>query len=122
MTSRSLVSFMTLLAISNTTIAGEKEDQLIAKLTQAYGGQALLNLKSYTIVDHYLTPTTGQSHTPSLMEVSESRQVLNVDIDNNRASYDTWSSGRSGSFQGATISDGEKAYSIKTHTCLLVGQ
>jgi len=112
MTPRSLVSFIALLSISGISIAGEKEDQLIAKLTQAYGGDALVNLKSYTIVDHYLTPTTGQSHSPSLMEVSSSKQVLSVDIANSRATYDTWSEGRSGAFQGATISDGEKAYTI----------
>ncbi len=112
MTPRLLVSLITILAVSSTSIAGEKEDQLIEKITQAYGGEALVNLNSYTIVDHFLSPTTGQSHTPSLMEVSTNKQVLSVDIKNNRAVYDTWNEGRSGSFQGATISDGEKAYTI----------
>jgi hypothetical protein len=100
------------LGISRNSIAAEKEDSLIAKLTQAYGGDALTNLSSYKIVDHYLSPTTGQSHSPSLMEISSSKQVLHVDIRNNRATYDSWNDGRSGAFQNAIISDTEKAYSI----------
>ncbi len=112
MTPRSLVSFMAILAISSAALAGEKEDQLIEKLTQAYGGEAITSLKSYTIVDHFLSPTTGQSHSPALMEVATNKQVLRVDIANNRSTYDTWSSGRSGAFQNSTLSDGEKAYTI----------
>lgn len=109
---RLLALLLTLLSVSSNSIAGEKEDRLIAKLTLAYGGEALKNLSSYTIVDHFLTPTTGQSHSPSLVEVSRSKQVLTVDIKNNRATYDTWNDGRSGAFQGAVISDGETAYSV----------
>jgi len=37
---------------------------------------------------------------------------LHVDIANKRANYDTWSEGRSEAFQGATISNGDKAYTI----------
>ncbi len=116
MTPRSLVPFIALIIFSSASLAEsdgkEKEKKLIEKVTQAYGGKALTELKSYRIVDHYLTPTTGQSHTPSLMEVSSSKQVLHVDIANNRTTLDNWSEGRSGAFQGATISDGDKAYSI----------
>lgn len=112
MTPRSLVSFITMFAISSAAIAGEKEDQLIANLTQAYGGEALTNLKSYSIEDHFLSPTIGQSHDPSLVEISRSKGILSVDISNNRATYDNWSEGRSGGFQNSIISDGDKAYTI----------
>jgi glyoxylase-like metal-dependent hydrolase (beta-lactamase superfamily II) len=112
MTQRLLVPLLTLLAVSSNSIAGEKEDKLIEKLSKAYGGEALTSLSSYKIVDQFLAPTTGQSHSPSLMEVSISRQVLEVDLKNNRAIYDTWNEGRSGAFQSAVISDGEKAYTI----------
>ena len=112
MTYRLLTVCIALLSTSGASIAAEKEDKLIEKLTQAYGGSALVNLKSYTLTDHYLNPTSGQSHSPTLMEVSSSKQVLSVDIANNRATYDTWSEGRSGAFQGTTISDGKKAYSV----------
>ncbi|MFQ3243598.1 MAG: glyoxylase-like metal-dependent hydrolase (beta-lactamase superfamily II) [Arenicella sp.] len=112
MTQRLLVSLLTLLAVSSNSIAGEKEDKLIEKLSEAYGGEALTSLSSYKIVDHFLAPTSGQSHSPSLMEVSSSKQVLQVDLKNNRAIYDTWNQGRSGAFQGSIISDGEKAYTI----------
>jgi len=74
MTPRSLISFIALISISGASLAGEKEQDLIDKITQAYGGKAFSELKSYRIVDHFLAPTTGQSHTPSLMEVSSSKQ------------------------------------------------
>lgn len=112
MTQRLLISLLTLLAVASNSFAGEKEDSLIDKLSKAYGGEALTSLSSYKIVDHFLAPTTGQSHTPSLMEVSNIKQILQVDLKNNRAIYDTWNLGRSGAFQGAVISDGEKAYTI----------
>ncbi len=116
MTPRSLVPFIALVFFSSALLASndekQRKEELIAKVTQAYGGKALTELKSYRIVDHYLTPTTGQSHTPSLMEVSSTKQVLHVDMANNRAAYDSLSEGRSGAYQRATISDGEKAYNI----------
>jgi glyoxylase-like metal-dependent hydrolase (beta-lactamase superfamily II) len=112
MTQRLLVSLLILLTVSSSSIAGEKESKLIDKLSNAYGGEALTSLTSYKIVDHFLAPTTGQSHSPSLMEISSSKQVLHVDLKNNRAIYDTWNEGRSGAFQGTVISDGQKAYTI----------
>lgn len=95
-----------------TAFAGEQEDDLIAKITETYGGDALLNISNYRIEDHFLSPTTGQSHTPSLTEIGNSSQVLLVDIENNNAVFDTWGSGRSGGFQGSTVSDGTKAHTV----------
>ena len=112
MTSRTLILFAAVLAVSSTALAGEKEQQLIDKVTQAYGGDALTNMENYTLVDHYLRPIDGQSHSPELMEISDSKQILTVDIANNRASLDNWGNGRSGSSQYLTISDGEQAYTI----------
>ena len=94
------------------TFAGEKEDELIAKITEAYGGEAIVNLSSYQIQERYLSPSTGQGHSPTLDEIGQSSQVLKVDINNNKAVYDSWSEGRSGGSQYSTISDGEKAYNI----------
>ena len=76
---RLLALLLTLLSVSSNSIAGEKEDRLIAKLTLAYGGEALKNLSSYTIVDHFLTPTTGQSHSPSLVASRSVTQQASFD-------------------------------------------
>lgn len=111
----SLLAAMTFSA-TFSAFADDEEDaalaQTIEKIILAYGGEKLLSLSSYSIDDQFLSPTIGQGHRPDLVEVGESAQSLRVDIKANKSSYDTWSEGRSGGFQGATISDGKKAYSI----------
>ena len=101
-----------LLAIPTLILAAEKEDELISKVTAAYGGEALVNLENYRIEEHYLSATIGQSHSPSLNEIGQTSQILIVDIKNNAASFENWSGGRGGSFQGATLSNGEEAWTI----------
>jgi hypothetical protein len=86
MTPRLLVSLLALLAVSSNSYGGENQHTLIDKITQAYGGESLTSLSNYKIVDHFLTPTTGQSHSPKLMEISSTKQVLHVDLENNRVS------------------------------------
>lgn len=95
-----------------TVIAGEAEDELIAKVTQAYGGDALLNMSNYRIEERYISPTGGQGHRAGLVEIGKSAQVLTVDLKNNKAVYDSWNFGRQGGSQYATVSDGEKAQNI----------
>jgi len=55
-----------LLAIPTLILAAEKEDELISKVTAAYGGEALVNLENYRIEELYLSAAIGQSHSPSL--------------------------------------------------------
>jgi len=70
-------------------MAGEKEDALIGKITQAYGGDIVLNLSNYRVNTNYLSPTTGQSRSPDLSEIGSSTQILTVDLKNNKSiSYD----------------------------------
>ena len=107
-----IISLITLLLIPMAAYAGEAEDELIAKVTAAYGGDAVVNLTSYKITEGFIAPASGQSHSPDLTEVGRAKQVLLVDTKNNRAVYDTLFDGRGGQFQNATASDGEKAYTI----------
>ncbi len=55
---------ITALLLPSTTLAGEKEEALIQQITDAYGGDAIRNLTSYTILKKMLAPSTGQSRTP----------------------------------------------------------
>jgi len=92
--------------------AGDAEDELIAKVVSAYGGEAIANLSNYMIDEQYLTITVGQGHSPELNEVGRSRQVLHRDIENNKTAYDSWSEGRGGNSQYSTLVDGEKAHAV----------
>lgn len=100
------------LAVPFTAFAGEKEDALIAKITDAYGGHALINLSNFTVRDEFLNVTFGQGHTPNLRDLGRSRQILTMDVKNKKAVYDTWFEGRGGANQNSTVSDGEKAYNV----------
>lgn len=104
------------LSLPIAVCAGEKEDELIAKITAAYGGDAVINLSSFSVEEHFLSPTTGQSNSPSLTEIGNSSQFLLVNVANKKASYDTWFEGRSGGFQNSTVTDGEKAHNINYQT------
>lgn len=99
-----------------TSVAGDKEDTLIEKITTAYGGDALVNLSSYKIDEKFISPATGQSNSPSLTEIGSTAQVLVVDIKNNKAVYDNWNEGRGGGFQASTITDGENGQTINYAT------
>ena len=94
------------------SMAGEKENELIDKIVAVYGGDALVNLTSYKITEQYSNITIGQSHSPALTEIAQTASVLTRDIKNNKAVYDTWNSGRTGGFQGSTITDGENAQAV----------
>ena len=108
-----LTSSFTIVASVN---AGEKEDELIAKVVDAYGGDALRNLSSYQIKEKYIGIAYGQSHVPDLNDVNKSSQVLTMNVTGNKTAFDSWSSNRGGSFQFSTISDGEKAYQVDYHS------
>lgn len=112
-----LVTALSITAVLATTMplisfAGEKEEALIAKITDAYGGDAIATLSSYKIDERFISPATGQSNSPALTEIGSTAQVLVVDIKNNKAVYDTWNEGRGGGFQGSTITDGEEGQTI----------
>jgi len=103
-------------ALVEIAAAGEKEDELIAKVIDAYGGDALRNLESYQIKEKYIGIANGQSHTPDLNEINQSAQVLTVNIKESKAAYDSWNTNRGGSSQYSTVSDGEKAYQVDYHS------
>jgi glyoxylase-like metal-dependent hydrolase (beta-lactamase superfamily II) len=100
------------MTLSFAALAGDEENKLIEAMTIAYGGDALVNLKTFQIDDRFISPTTGQSRDPGREEISHTRGVLKVDVKAKKAAYETWADGRGGVFQNATISDGENATNI----------
>jgi len=100
------------ISVAGLSAAGETEDELIDKVVAAYGGDALINLSSFSIDKKFLSPTLGQSHTPDLEEINLNVQYLVVDIESGSARYETLFDNRGGVFQNATITDGETATTI----------
>lgn len=85
---------------------------LVNQIVKAYGGSSLTGIKSYQVEDRHQNIVVGQNHTPLLQEIAHSAQNLTVDIEGNRAVYDTLFSGRGGVNQNTTISDGTSAHTI----------
>jgi len=100
------------LLMAGVATAGEVEDALIDKVVAAYGGDKIVNLNSFSISKKFMAPALGQSHTPDLQQIGFNSQFLVVDIAGGNARYETLFDGRGGTFQGATISDGETATAL----------
>jgi glyoxylase-like metal-dependent hydrolase (beta-lactamase superfamily II) len=92
--------------------AGEKEDELIARVVAAYGGDLFTGLSNVKIEDNFMTLTVGQSHVAGETEIGRSKQVLLLDLKEGKFSSDSFNKGRGGDFQGLTIGTGDKAYTI----------
>ncbi len=107
-----LISLFILSTILPFAIMADDKDDLIDKVIHAYGGDAVTSLKSYQIYEHYLGPATGQSHSPSITEINKTAVSLIVETETGRSAFDTLNTGRAGSFQGSTISDGKSAFNI----------
>ena len=64
--------------------AGVKEDALIDQMIAAYGGDALLGLKTLRINDRYKGFRFGQSATPDEIDLSHYNAQVTVDFENRR--------------------------------------
>lgn len=112
MLKRTKLAFISSCLLSFGLLAAEPVEELLQQTVQAYGGEALTGMSGYRITEGYLTITIGQSHSPTLNELARSKSILAVDLANGRAAVDSWNTGRSGGFQGNTVSDGEKAFTV----------
>lgn len=72
-----------LAVFSSLSMAGEKEDQIIAKAVQAYGGDKLLSLKSISYTDtlhHYFSHQSGHAlQGPATQHFNQIQLVINID-------------------------------------------
>ena len=102
--------------LSVNALAGEQEDGIINKVVEAYGGDALLNLTTIQVDDHFKGPSFGQNWSPELEEITTNRLNLSIDLEHDKVSYETWNEGRSANFQAVTIVNGEKAHRVNFST------
>ena len=91
--------------------AGEA-DALINEVTAVYGGDAVTNMTSIRSHDRFLTVAIGQGHSPARQETNQNHNIVHIDLKNKRFLTEFWGSSRGGSFQGATIFDGEKSTAV----------
>lgn len=104
------------LAASSTAQAGEAEDAVVAKVTAAYGGDRLVNLKSLRIEDESKTGFPGQGYTPDVVEFTPLRQDSQIDLLEERGSQENWSDNWNFSFLTRTVSVGDEIVTINYAT------
>ena len=82
--------------------------EIIEKVEQAYGGDALLKAKSLTIIDHNKSPWAGQSENPTQLEIWRVNEELTIDFQNKRKTMVSWRVSRSGKDLDRFVFDGER--------------
>lgn len=76
--------------------AGQPEDAIIAKVTEAYGGATLRDAKSITIVDYSKSPWPGQEGHPGQPDFFRDHAELTIDFEGKRKSMLSWRVSRTG--------------------------
>lgn len=88
-------------------LAGEKEDALIAKVTTAYGGAKLVNLKSLKIEEEQTTAFPGQGYSSKFVEFTTQKQDIQIDLVGERGSFEFWTHNWNFSALTRTVSAGD---------------
>lgn len=91
-------------------------NEIVAAVTTAYGGSALLDIENYHITERYIAPATGQSWTPDMINFGYTNQEFVHEISSGKVYFENWFGGRSGVFPSLIISDGEKAHAVNLQT------
>ena len=82
--SKLLAAACCLAMLAPASLAGDAEDALIDKIVAAYGGNALLSLKTLRINDQYKGFRYGQSVSPNEIDLSHYNALVTVDFQNRR--------------------------------------
>lgn len=96
-----------LLISAGHAYAGEKENEIIARMSKAYGGERLSALKGITIYDNYKQLYIDQGVRADETEVFKNNIELTIDFEHNRKSLIEWESKERGTRLTQTIFDGE---------------
>ena len=100
---------------TTASLAGDTEDVLIDKVVAAYGGDALLELKTLLINDRYNGFRYGQSVNPDEIDLSHYNALVAVDFENRRKALQ-WVRGSQPDISlQYQIFDGQQGYSLN-HT------
>ena len=102
-------------------LAGVKEDAAIDKMIAAYGGDALLELKTLRINDRYKGFRAGQSVSPDEIDLSHYNAQVTIDFENRRKALQ-WVRGSQPNISlQHQIFDGKKGYFLN-HTAKTLTQ
>ncbi len=98
--------------LTPSAIAGEKEDALIARIVDAYGGEHLTGLKGLTLKDTLTEAFPGQGYTPDFVEIDDVKRITQFDFEGGRGGSEIWIQSHNGIFHDRFIFDGKNGYSI----------
>lgn len=90
----------------------EKLEALIDKVTATYGGEALLSLRNYEIIESYVSPNAGQSWHPALTDIGGFNFRLVHDLESGHMYQESWFVSPSGRFPNINVINGDGAWSI----------
>ena len=106
---------LTVLCLSAPLSAEEGDEKLAAlvdTVVAAYGGDALTGLRNYEIVESYVSPNTGQSWHPDLVDIGRVNFRLMHDLEGGNHYAESWFNGRTGQFPNLVIVNGDGAWTI----------
>ena len=92
----------------------EKADhsELIDAVVTAYGGDALTGIENYRIDEQYISPASGQSWSPALVDIGRLHQTFIHELGTGNVYFENWFAGRSGLFPTLTVVKGEEAHTV----------
>ena len=110
-----ILAFASPLAI-NASLAGEAEDALIAKIVEAYGGERLTNLESIRFSDQLKNVGLGQGWSADYVELTEARQEVQIDLEDNRFHGEFFSDSPTGGFHTVALAEQDDITAINYQT------
>ncbi|NQZ21493.1 MAG: hypothetical protein HRT53_05490 [Colwellia sp.] len=84
---KQMLGLLTFIGLSSPIFAGDKEDLIVNKAVDAYGGKSFLSLKGMSIEDKYKGFRYGQSTSPTEPDIQHNHYTINVDIKNKRKEF-----------------------------------
>jgi glyoxylase-like metal-dependent hydrolase (beta-lactamase superfamily II) len=119
---KQILVLLTFFSMVSTSFAQDDSDSkeklqgLIDAVATAYGGSALMEISNYRITERYISPATGQSWTPDLVNIGQVNQEFVHDLESGNVYFENWFIGRGGLFPTITIVNGEDAWSVNIQT------
>lgn len=93
---------------SVSVFAGEKEDAILAKMAEAYGGETFTSATSITIRDDFKRLYWDQGAYPDFTEINKNNIEFTIDYKGKRKSLTAWEKSGRGTRLTKTVFDGEK--------------
>ena len=100
----SLLASAACILSATAAAAGDAEDALIAKVVEAYGGDALTDMRSIRIQNEFKNAFPGQGYTSGYVEFTPQKQDAQLDLVNERGSVEGWTANWNFSFNVRTVS------------------